>query len=114
MPYGFFAGPTRVPRSTKLIRPHLTAGVMEPPFTFTIKMPQLTWSTKSIPSCPPAKIKLESIIYPNGEGYPNGGIENHLYWGDNLRIMSGLMDDYEGKIDLIYADPPFFTNKEFI
>jgi DNA modification methylase len=76
-------------------------------------MPQLTWPTKSISTCPPAKIKLESNIYPNGAGYPNGGIENYLYWGDNLRIMSGLLNKYEGKIDLIYADPPFFTNKEF-
>ncbi|MGD2156798.1 MAG: site-specific DNA-methyltransferase [Anaerolineales bacterium] len=27
--------------------------------------------------------------------------------------MSALLDSYEGKIDLIYADPPFFTNRSY-
>lgn len=33
--------------------------------------------------------------------------------GDNLRVMWALMPTYEGKIDLIYADPPFFTNRGY-
>ena len=27
--------------------------------------------------------------------------------------MSTLLPKYEGKIDLIYADPPFFTNRRY-
>ena len=33
--------------------------------------------------------------------------------GDNLRVMSALLPEFREKIDLIYADPPFFTNKEY-
>ena len=33
--------------------------------------------------------------------------------GDNLPLMASLLPEYEGKINLIYADPPFFTNKTF-
>ncbi len=27
--------------------------------------------------------------------------------------MSALLPEYEGRIDLIYADPPFFTNRKY-
>ena len=30
-----------------------------------------------------------------------------------MRVMNALLPEYEGKIDLIYADPPFFTNKGY-
>jgi len=33
--------------------------------------------------------------------------------GDNLRVMWALLPEFEGKIDLIYADPPFFTNQGY-
>ena len=33
--------------------------------------------------------------------------------GDNLRVMNALLGEYEGKLDLIYVDPPFFTNKGY-
>jgi len=32
---------------------------------------------------------------------------NKLYWGDNLQVMSHLLKNYRGKVDLIYIDPPF-------
>ena len=35
--------------------------------------------------------------------------ENKIYCGDNLEIMRGMPDE---SIDLIYLDPPFFSNKE--
>jgi adenine-specific DNA-methyltransferase len=39
---------------------------------------------------------------------------NRLIWGDNLLIMQSLLSEgYEGKIDLIYTDPPFNTGEEF-
>ena len=39
--------------------------------------------------------------------------ENLLIHGDNLAIMWALLEKYEGRVDLIYADPPFFTNRHF-
>lgn len=38
---------------------------------------------------------------------------NKLIWGDNLLVMASLMEEYAGKIDLIYIDPPFATGADF-
>lgn len=43
----------------------------------------------------------------------NGWI-NKLFWGDNLQVMSHLLKQYRGKVDLIYIDPPFDSNAEYI
>jgi len=80
-------------------------------------MPTLTWAKKN-PSQPiQGSLELDSIIYPRGRGYPPQDLKqrpgNHLILGDNLAVMSALLPDYEGKIDLIYADPPFFTNRRY-
>ena len=38
---------------------------------------------------------------------------NRLIWGDNKYVMSSLLDEFAGKIDLIYIDPPFATGADF-
>lgn len=38
---------------------------------------------------------------------------NRLVWGDNKYIMASLLDEFAGKIDLIYIDPPFATGADF-
>jgi site-specific DNA-methyltransferase (adenine-specific) len=76
-------------------------------------MPILTWPTKLLPDLDPARLATESVIYPGGQGYPNSTPENRLILGDNLPIMAALLPNYEGRLDLIYADPPFFTNKHY-
>jgi DNA modification methylase len=60
-----------------------------------------------------AALEIDSLVYPQGAGYPHVLPENHLILGDNLAVMSALLVDYEGGIDLIYADPPFFSNQRF-
>jgi adenine-specific DNA-methyltransferase len=37
---------------------------------------------------------------------------NRLIWGDNKYVMSSLLDEFAGTIDLIYIDPPFFTGTD--
>jgi DNA modification methylase len=76
-------------------------------------MPLLTWDSKTIPQPEPAELELDSLIYPQGIGYPDGEIDDQLIIGDNLAVMSALLPEYEGQIDLIYADPPFFTNRRY-
>jgi len=76
-------------------------------------MPTLAWPTKSLADPEPAELFLDSLVYPCGHGYPDSLPENRLYLGDNLKVMAALLPEYEGRIDLIYADPPFFTNKRF-
>ena len=39
--------------------------------------------------------------------------KNKLIHGDNLSVLKTLLDEYAGKVDLIYIDPPFATNGHF-
>ncbi len=43
----------------------------------------------------------------------HGAEHNQLIWGDNKLVMSSLLQDYAGRIDLIYVDPPFDTGSDF-
>lgn len=53
-------------------------------------------------------------IYEGNEGDTfEDGWKNKLIWGDNLLVMSSLMEKFAGKIDLIYIDPPFATGADF-
>lgn len=38
---------------------------------------------------------------------------NRLIWGDNKYIMSYLLEEFVGKVHLIYIDPPFATGADF-
>jgi len=76
-------------------------------------MPELNWSGKRLTDPTPASLAIEAIVYPQGLGYPDARPENRLILGDNLPIMAALLPKYEGSIDLIYADPPFFTNRKY-
>jgi len=38
---------------------------------------------------------------------------NKLIWGDNLLVLSSLLEEFSGKVDLIYIDPPFATGADF-
>jgi DNA modification methylase len=76
-------------------------------------MPLLNWASKTSPQPVPANLELDSLVYPGGAGYPDVQPENRLVLGDNLAVMSALLQDYEGRFDLIYADPPFYTNRRY-
>ena len=41
------------------------------------------------------------------------GWRNKLIWGDNKLVMSSLLEQFAGKIDFIYIDPPFATGADF-
>jgi site-specific DNA-methyltransferase (adenine-specific) len=76
-------------------------------------MPLLTWPDKHLSDPQKAVLVKDSIIYPGGIGYPDGIPGNRLILGDNLPVMAALLPDYEGRINLIYADPPFFSNRKY-
>jgi site-specific DNA-methyltransferase (adenine-specific) len=76
-------------------------------------MPTLTWATKSLPFPPPSALEMDSIVYPQGVGYPDTVPVNQLILGDNLQVMAALLPEFRGKLNLIYADPPFFTNRHY-
>lgn len=47
-----------------------------------------------------------------GETFEEGW-RNKLIWGNNLLVMSSLLEKFAGKVDLIYIDPPFATGADF-
>lgn len=72
--------------------------------------PMLTWVGKK---------PLEKIEYfPAQEKEVYGDLSakefNKLFWGDNLQVLSHLLRDYRGKVDLIYIDPPFDSKADYV
>lgn len=46
-------------------------------------------------------------------GDPVDGWMNRIYWGDNLQVMSHLLKEFRGKVDLVYIDPPFDSRADY-
>ena len=46
------------------------------------------------------------------DGWPEGW-RNKLIWGDNKYVLASLLDEFAGKIDLIYIDPPFDSRTDY-
>lgn len=46
-------------------------------------------------------------------GEPKDGWMNKIFWGDNLQVMSHMLKEYRGKIDLVYIDPPFDSKADY-
>ncbi|MDM8520279.1 site-specific DNA-methyltransferase [Anaerolineales bacterium HSG6] len=38
---------------------------------------------------------------------------NKIFWGDNLQVMSHLLKEYRGKVQLVYIDPPFDSKADY-
>ena len=38
---------------------------------------------------------------------------NKIFWGDNLQVMSHMLKEYRGEINLIYIDPPFDSKADY-
>ena len=46
-------------------------------------------------------------------GDPVDGWMNKIFWGDNLQVMSHLLREFRGKVDVIYIDPPFDSKVDY-
>lgn len=46
-------------------------------------------------------------------GQPTDGWLNKIFWGDNLQVMSHLLKEYRGQVDLVYIDPPFDSKADY-
>ena len=71
--------------------------------------PELRWTGKR---------PYESTMYYPAQlreryGEEVNGWINKIFWGDNLQVMSHMLKDYRGKIDLIYIDPPFASDADY-
>jgi len=79
-----------------------------------------------IAGCAMPMQKIESIDEPRRAAAATGQLElfeqqnprvddfrNRLIWGDNKLVMASLLQEFKGKVDLIYIDPPFDVGSDF-
>lgn len=76
----------------------------------TIKgFPELRWTGKR----PYRSTQYYPAQLRERYGEEKDGWINKIFWGDNLQVMSHLLKDYRGKVDLIYIDPPFDSKADY-
>lgn len=76
----------------------------------TIKgFPELRWTGKR----PYRSTQYYPAQLRETYGKEKNGWVNKIFWGDNLQVMSHLLRDYRGRIDLIYIDPPFDSKADY-
>ena len=46
-------------------------------------------------------------------GARQGEWRNRLIWGDKKYVLPALLEEFAGKVDLVYIDPPFATGQDF-
>ncbi len=71
--------------------------------------PELHWTGKR----PYTSTQYYPAQLKESYGEPKDGWMNKIFWGDNLQVMSHLLRQYRGKIDLIYIDPPFDSKADY-
>ena len=72
--------------------------------------PTLEWPGKQAITPPPLELVQTAVVLPD----PSSEVANQrLIQGENLGVMSALLAEFEGEIDLIYADPPFLSGKSY-
>ena len=76
----------------------------------TIKgFPELRWTGKR----PYRSTQYYPAQLRESYGHEQNGWINKIFWGDNLQVMSHLLKEYRGKIQLIYIDPPFDSKANY-
>lgn len=76
----------------------------------TIKgFPELRWTGKR----PYRSTQYYPAQLRETYGHEQDGWINKIFWGDNLQVMSHMLKEYRGKIDLIYIDPPFDSKADY-
>jgi adenine-specific DNA-methyltransferase len=71
--------------------------------------PMLNWKGKR----PFTSTQYYPAQLKENHGEPVDGWMNRIYWGDNLQVMSHMLKEFRGKVDLIYIDPPFASETDF-
>lgn len=71
--------------------------------------PELRWTGKR----PFSSTQFFPAQRRESYGDPTDGWMNKLFWGDNLQVMSHLLREFRGKVNLIYIDPPFDSKEDY-
>lgn len=71
--------------------------------------PELRWRGKS----PYKSTQYFPAQLKERYGEEKDGWINKIFWGDNLQVMSHMLKEYRGKVNLIYIDPPFDSKAQY-
>jgi len=71
--------------------------------------PRLHWKGKK----PFTSTQYFPAQLKESHGEEADGWMNKIFWGDNLQVMSHLLKEFRGKIDLVYIDPPFDSKADY-
>lgn len=71
--------------------------------------PMLHWKGKR----PFSSTRYYPAQLKENHGQEVDGWMNRIYWGDNLQVMSHLLKEFRGKVDLVYIDPPFDSKADY-
>ena len=80
---------------------------------------ELVWPGKyredgTLAQAPRANLPFQvTEIFNQTEAKRQAEWRNKLIWGENLLVMGSLLEEFAGKVDLIYIDPPFATGADF-
>ncbi|WP_131751111.1 MULTISPECIES: site-specific DNA-methyltransferase [Legionella] len=74
--------------------------------------PQLIWPGKKQPERISMPFQIIETINEERNSLKDHW-KNRLIWGENLLVTNSLLEEFAGKIDLIYIDPPFATGQDF-
>ena len=108
------------------------------PHPLSTRKTELVWEGKygeygsrrpvKLPTFPLVMQKIETVNVPRDEAKAEGVLafeefekkathktdfRNRLIWGDNKLALAALLQQYRGKVDLIYIDPPFDVGADF-
>ncbi len=74
---------------------------------------RLQWHGRREEELPPVSLSLSCEVHPSGAASIQRPDTNRLILGENGGVMAALLPEFEGKFDLIYADPPFLSGKAY-
>ena len=97
------------PQSSLNLQSEILGSVEQYKFEPIKGYPMLNWKGKR----PFTSTQYYPAQLKENHGEEVNGWMNKIFWGDNVQVMSHLLKEYRGKIDLIYIDPPFDSKADY-
>ncbi|EHK57057.1 DNA methyltransferase [Allomesorhizobium alhagi] len=61
---------------------------------------------------PRSRTVAQGVLFDEAKSHRDD-FRNRLVWGDNKAVMASLLEEFKGRIDLVYIDPPFDVGADF-
>ena len=61
---------------------------------------------------PRSRAEAQGVLFDDRRQHPDE-FRNRLIWGDNKLIIASILEEFQGRLSLIYIDPPFDVGADF-